>query len=534
MICAALLIAAILLAFISGVGISFAAATRYSGVLEDLQKDEKFYIDDYPEKSNDYSLKIIQIAESADGELFIYVYQPAANTRPLAATDISMALSEKLSNEDTSYTVTGNEFSGEGFGGWAGGGHGGGGAGGRARSYAATISASVEDIETYSLHPISRKGVFAKYSVSGFSVLDYGKRYYNISTIYRKFNDDIDDESDNDNTINKVAIKVGQLWTATTTAEGVQYEAKDIEVVKLTSQMIGMHRYSDGFQFDGTKSCDSHYIAFTCDHKIDKLLSADVEFDTRSYKALAGSKTTYGELVHHRVTLYDYQVASNDGSGWFGKKEDWHRMSSVRQFIKEVDLSDNEKKTLSSYNWILNFYESKYKNEAGGKDVLISGLLPLGFIWTIINACTTTGELVFDVSLLRLEFKYDGDVYNLGVVSNIQTGSNKPTNGRFNFWVWLSDKIGVPVWAAKLIISAIIIFAVLGVIMPILSAFFPVVGLALKGIFKVLWLIISAPFRFIAFIVKKISKRKESAPAKASPTKSNTKSKRAKTKKKRR
>jgi len=268
--------------------------------------------------------------------------------------------------------------------------------------------------------------------------------------------------------------------------------------------MIGMRRYNDGFQFDGTKSCDSHYIAFTCDHKIDKLISADVEFSTRSYKTIAGSGTTYSARVPHRVSLFNYQVAGNDGSGWFGKKEDWHRMTSVKEFSREVDLTADEKQTLSKYDWILNFYESEFKNEAGGKDVLISGLLPFGFIWTIINACTTTGELVFDVSLLRLEFKYDGNVYNLGVVSDVQTGTNKPTNGGFDFFAWLADKLGVPVWAAKAIFYGVIILIVLAIALPLLSAFFPVVGEVLLWIVKGLGYIISAPVRFIGWIIRKI------------------------------
>ena len=51
----------------------------YSGVLEDLQKDENFNADDFPVKEDDYSLKVIQIAESVNKELFVYVYNPSAD-----------------------------------------------------------------------------------------------------------------------------------------------------------------------------------------------------------------------------------------------------------------------------------------------------------------------------------------------------------------------------------------------------------------------------------------------------------------------
>lgn len=502
-----ILITSMLFALFSGVGVSYAATTNYSDVLDDLKRDSTFNIADYPAIADDYSLKVIQVAESIDGELFIYVYQPAAKSKLLIANSINMALSEKISNTDTSYTPTGEEFSGEGFGGWADGGHGGGGFRPRPSSLNAVSAVSeptATPTELYYLSLLSSQGVFAKYRVNSLKVSEDTKRYYNLTSIYRDWDITIDEEADNDNVIDKVAFKVSQLWTATTTDEGVTYECKEIETVKLTSQMIGMRRYSDGFQFDGTKSCDSHYIAFTCDHKIDKLISADVEFSTRTYKTLAGSGTTYSARVPHRVSLFNYQVAGNDGSGWFGKKEDWHRMTTVKEFSREVELTADEKQTLSKYDWILNFYESEYKNEAGGKDVLISGLLPFGFIWTIINACTTTGELVFDVSLLRLEFKYDGQIYNLGVVSDVQTGTNKPTNGGFDLFAWLADKLGVPVWAAKAIFYGIIILIVLAIALPLLSAFFPVVGQVLLWIVKGLGYIISSPVRFIGWIIRKI------------------------------
>lgn len=500
---------------VGGKAYAAVADTRiYTSVLTDLEKDKTFQISDYPANESDYGMYLKQIAESTSGELFIYIYQPAADVRKLTATNISLALAEKLSDEDSSsYIPNGEEFS-EFDGNIVGGGHGGGGSGGRA-----TSETENNRIQLYDLHLLSRQGVFAKYRVGGLILSKDTKRYYNITSIYREFDYAIDKEADKDNTINKVACKVGQLWTATETADGIKYEVKETEVVKLTSQMIGMHRYNDGFQFDGTKSLDSHYIAFTCDHEIDKLLSADIEFETRTYKSLAGSGTTYGGLVRRRVSLYGYQISGNDGGGWFGKKEEWHKMTSVNEFIKEVELSEEEREMLSDYEWILNFYNSEFVNEAGGKDVLISGLLPFGFIWTIINACTTTGELVFDVSLLRLEFQYAGKIYNLGAVSNIQTGSNTPIGEQgFNFWVWLADLLGVPEQTAKIIFGCVVAVIGLAILLPILSAIFPAfkdllllilkgAGTGIKYFFVGLLWVISAPFRFVIWLVRKIKGR---------------------------
>ena len=49
-----------------------AEGKEYTGVLEDLQKDESFSESYYPVVADDYSLQMVQIAESSDKELFVY------------------------------------------------------------------------------------------------------------------------------------------------------------------------------------------------------------------------------------------------------------------------------------------------------------------------------------------------------------------------------------------------------------------------------------------------------------------------------
>lgn len=63
-------------------------------VLEDLKKDEKFDAKDYPARMGDYSISVIQIAESTAGELFLYTYQPSQRTKYLEATQINMSLNQ--------------------------------------------------------------------------------------------------------------------------------------------------------------------------------------------------------------------------------------------------------------------------------------------------------------------------------------------------------------------------------------------------------------------------------------------------------
>ena len=64
------------------------AEETYSTVLSDLQKDPNFNIEEYPVVEGDYSLDVIAIAEGAEWELFVYVYQPSAT---LLATSINIS-----------------------------------------------------------------------------------------------------------------------------------------------------------------------------------------------------------------------------------------------------------------------------------------------------------------------------------------------------------------------------------------------------------------------------------------------------------
>ena len=60
----------------------------YSAVLDDLKKDTSFNTENYPTKADDYSLQIIQLAESSDKELFVYVYQPSGQTKNFTACSV--------------------------------------------------------------------------------------------------------------------------------------------------------------------------------------------------------------------------------------------------------------------------------------------------------------------------------------------------------------------------------------------------------------------------------------------------------------
>ncbi len=363
---------------------AFADTGQYTNVIEDLSKDETFNINHYPMKLKDYSLGVIQIAESENGELFVYVYQPSAQTGNLKATEINMSLSE---------TVNGTKL--------------------------------------YKLKLVSSAGVYFKYLVEGVQVSTEATRYYNISSIYRNWEKDKDEGTGNGNTVNGVSYKVGQLWAATTTGGAVNYSMTYTDTVEITDKFVGSVRYPNGVSWFTTGACDSHFVAFSTDRRIDKLLEADVTFIKKTYdKTIFG--TAYGnpEEVPPLTLKYD-DVTGNTVNGIFAKTYTWKRIQSVSEFISDKDFAADAKAEISKQQWVLNFYETDYKSGIGGATAIVTGLFG-----TLISAAFSSGTLVSEVSVLRLKFETEGKTYNLGVVDNKQTGSDKPVGQPAGTGVW--------------------------------------------------------------------------------------------------
>lgn len=440
-----------------------AAATPYSDVLDDLWKDESFDTADYPVKPLNYGLEVIQIAESTEDELFVYVYIPAGETKSLGATSVK---------------------------------------------FSTTVGLNVH-YELYGLTLCNSFGTLYKYVVNDFTVARDTVRYYEISSIQRKYYDSLDGKPDAENTVSEKAFAVGQKWTASTVKDGnVTYEMQPVEVIEVDKQTVGFRRYSNGinpFILKGS-ACDAHFLAFSTKRNIDRLLSADLIFNAQDFEQKNGSETL-GTKTRHSVTLYSDEYASNAGGGWLGKKARWDRMASTEDFLNcGLEFKKEEKELFKKYDWVLNFYETEYdlKKNAGGL------LVPVLF-WAVTGDASyiydISGVKVSDVTLMRLEFESEGKVLNLGVVSNVQTGSGKPTNAKDPFK--FSD---IPWWAW--LIAAVVLLVVLGIVLNVLSLFFPIVKIVLKAV----WAVISAPFRWIGNAVKRGRERRAATAATSSAT----------------
>ena len=160
--------------FSSALTVSAASEEKqYSNVLDDLQKDPTFDAATFPANPEDVSVQLIQIAESEDKQLFLYVYQPADSKIELQCKAVSISV--------------GFSSNGQGL-----------------------------SPQLYDLILVSTEGVFDKYLVNGFSLPDEAERYYNIVQILREFNAAVDPESDKTEYKDTVckSYAVGQQWCA--------------------------------------------------------------------------------------------------------------------------------------------------------------------------------------------------------------------------------------------------------------------------------------------------------------------------------
>lgn len=359
----------------SNVQLAKAESIEYSSVLDDLSKDENFNQSKYIEKINDYSLQLIQIAESESKELFIYVYQPSGTIRPLKATSINIS----------------------------------------------TAKCEELDFKNYKLELLSYSKTLFKYKVNNFQVSDKENRYYEISSIFRKWDGNIDDVLDKttENSISEVSFAVGKAYHISG-KDNQEIICEDVETIKITDKYVGFIRYLEGF-FLYNDSCDAHYVAFSTDKQIDKLLEADIFYVSCSVEErenLTGKHPEYGKNQDNYKHLTSDDTVGNKPI--LGKPHTWKRIETVEDFIAEEKLTNEAKNNLSDMKWVLRFVETDYKSAPS-----VSG--------TKYNYYTK----VSDVSILRLKFETDGEVFNLGVVDNKQTGSLTPDNPQISIF----DKI---------------------------------------------------------------------------------------------
>lgn len=441
-----------LLSFLSLTNFNFSyAEENYTNVLEDLQKDETFSIEDYPLVENDYGLQLITIAESEDNELFLYVYQPSADLYNIKATSINMSIEENL---------------------------------------------------MYDLTLINYEGVFYKYKVNDYFVEIKETRIYEIVSIFRPFDERFDEPVEG-NIVNEVSYGIGKKYIISTIDNGNIFLSYDIETIKIEQKYIGFVRYETGANFWGTSdSIDSHFIAFSTDREIEKLLEVNVyyEFQSVHYQE-NGNEYQFGEIEKNYSKVKDKQSVTykSDKGFWYNYTYEKKRIQTVQDFIDNEDFTLIYKGALfdvkASYNmdeealnyiktkdWVVRFADTNYTFTPG---------------W---YGGTHDYTNVSNVSIMNLIFETDGKIYNLGVIDNKQTGSGLPDNN-VDYELSLSDIFKL-IFTILMVIVLLILFIVFWPFLsPILLFIVKFLFKCFKYLFKGLyWLFIKAP---LSLFIKK-------------------------------
>lgn len=422
-----------------------AESITYSNVLDDLKKDNSFNSDNYPTKADDYSLQIIQLAESVNKELFVYVYQPSGKSKDFKASSINIST---------------------------------------------TINDAIS-FHNYKLEFLNSNGVFYKYKVKDLTVKDDAARYYAISSIYRPFDESIDKQASGGNTVTEVNYAVNKQYCFGEINGKPYVNCVDIETIVVTDKFVGFVRYMDGFKLY-VGACDSHFVAFNTDKPIDKLLEADVYYTTQKYGwsfvTFVGQSEEFGDKEDKYAYLKYTDKVEHSGGGLFAGTYKWDRIQTVDDFIKGenreniyhgaiIDVKASSKLTDAALNelkgkkWVLRFAETSYYLNGGqGSTVSLS-------------------TLVGDVTILRLKFETDNITYNLGVIDNKQTGGREPSNDA-DIDISLNKR------------GKMILYLLLLVLLIVLLA--PVLPYIIQAI---VW-VISLPFKGIAALSKSIKRRR--------------------------
>lgn len=454
---------------------AFAEEIQYSDVLDDLKQAESFNPDNYPQNNAadkaDF-IRLIDVAESVNGELFVYCYQPVADER-IKASSVNISLTSELNIDPSNYP----------------------------------------------LELLNHNGVFYKYKVKGLTVSTLPVRYYVIPSILRYYVAEYDGTLSAGQSVSEVGIEVGEQFKfAVLNGKNVVFR-KTIDTITVVSKFVGFIRCDGGVYLGGTFKGDIHFVAFDTDRRIDQLLEAKVYYCTQEYKYFwnTGSteQTTYSDPISKEVELDYTQNVEYNGGGFFAATFKWDRIQSVDDFLAleddknskksyfynvrqnaspGVEFTDEARSEIKRQKWVLSFAETNYSYEAS----------------SYIREKST---LVTDVMILRLKFITDGLEYNLGVVDNKQSGSTdpagvgKPSIPDFPDIFGGNNDGGIPwwVWLIVAVVAVVLLIALLPFLPTILSVLFRALWWIIKGI---AWLI-ALPFRGIAALIRAVKERRE-------------------------
>lgn len=465
-----ILLLAILLAFFCFTpGLHVFAATATSNVLDDLKKDENFNPDNYSSmtldtfnlvntdkiETNDVScVNVIQIAETDEKKLYIYTYEPLKGNIKLFFNKVSIFTDFVKNPKDINPIL-------------------------------------------FDLKLLSSDGVFSKYEVVDYTVSSELYRYYNIVSIYRSKNINLDGSS----TSLEIAEGIGQQWCCYYYNDELIYEMESFKTVEIKPNLSGSIRFQNGFSLKKIVydiSLDAHILAFDIvGYDPDKIYDATVVYDYNIYQRktfdLFGKE--FIELEEETLVksyndktkkISDEDILTFSGKGLWAKEYSCERIMTGFKYISflednDCDVSSEYLEKIKASQWVFSFTEVP----------VISVMEDYLFNSVTYQIYRHSYGKLSNVGLLQIHFMQGGKTYNLGVVGNrIESSGNLGTIDGIDY-----EKMNDSFNDIFMIIGLILLLVVLVAAAPLL-----------KYIIDGLVFIIKIPFKIIDFIFPKKKK----------------------------
>ena len=470
-----IILSLIMMIFCFSPGIYLSAASVYSDVLDDLKKDEKFDISNYPSMTkadfdfvnNDEIIEndvqystIITIAESDTNELFIYVYKPLISVYDLKCLKVSMSNEKRQGYEANGLII-------------------------------------------YDLELLSTNGVFEKYKLIDYQISSEVERYYNFVSLYREFNSTLDEEKDNF-VIDAKADVVAQQYVfykinGEYSCEVQKFKTLEIDIL-VDDELLFTNGITIGIILGmQNKAGKLHYLAFNLvDYVAEAIIDADIRIVRKtiaSYFELGllydGSPYKVEDISETEEYIYLSKTDEPeifDGKGLLSYDYKWNKILSSDQFIEQMEAQSIEfdstiKSNLEKSSWVFSYFLSEI---------------------TVTNEVIylkKTEDVIEEKGILRIHFiDPNGEHFNLGVVGDLTTSDNE--------FGGIGNSIKSSIDALKKTFDTGFskLFLILGIILLLLVLYFVKPLFSLIG--SVLVAVIKLPFKLIKSIFSNKNSKK--------------------------
>ena len=432
---------------------AFADTEQYTSVLEDLQKDSTFSIDEWNDESKHGVTEVVQIAISLDKELFIYVHQ-VGDIRDFSYVVMNIAL-----------------FSTE------------------------------LDFRSYVIEEVDCTDNFFKYKVIDFEVAASDIQKYCIS----RLDYPVDSKPNGSQLVTFDTVSIGQIWTVTHINGNYEYSYTYFDSIEVTDKFVGCdYRYVLPTGWSGYKSqTNTFYIAFDTDIKMSNLMEAQIEYKQSDIVGSNVSPLKNVVVQRDKEISYTHEVYKHWLVDWPAGTEfkSYNAISTPAEFSKNFGITIPKKENGKDYEWVVVFYN----------ETKTSGFPGEFNIWNLKPLDTTILRLKFEKDGTTYNL---GTIDNR--VSVVIPEPERGDSIGFWRYVWrcivklfkgtadfLETVVAVAAIFVVVALLPILLF-VLSLVSPafkgVMKTIFKHIGKGIKWFFTGLWWVISAPFKLIVHL----------------------------------